>query len=91
MRHLLLLSATALLLLTSACTNMPGIVKALSNDSAFVTVEVNTIYGKGFIVRDGRPNSANTITDTGAVSSTPSTNAVNFRPDPAQPLQTPTR
>lgn len=69
MTNLLTLLALTLALATTGCTGLSGIAKALSEDPAFVTVDVKTLYGSGRLVRDGRPANGNTISTEGAVSS----------------------
>lgn len=71
-----LLPAVALLIVltTTGCTGLAPVVKALSKDQAFTTVDVKTLYGSGRIVRDGRPQNGNTISEGGAITSIQPTN-----------------
>jgi hypothetical protein len=72
----------ALLLSTVGCTtNLASVAKALAKDPAFVVVR--TPYGS--LIRDGRANSGNVVSDTGAVTSTLGANN-NLAPSP-QPRQ----
>lgn len=65
-------------LFTGCTANMAKYAQALANDPAFVSVRVTGIWGTGLMVRDGRPESANTVSPDGVITSTPSvrTNAV---------------
>ncbi len=77
----LALCATIAAIALSGCMNMPGIAKALSKDPAFVTVKVTTIYGSGLLVRDGRPENGNSISQEGSIQS--------IQPVPVQVVEKP--
>lgn len=79
MKKLLVLSV--IVALSIGCTGLAGVAKQLKDDSALVTVQVKTLYGSGYMVRDGRANGSTTVSMDGALTSTSNTNN-NFRPTP---------
>lgn len=72
MTHLVLplLLTTLLLACTTGCSSLAQVAKQLKDDPAFVTVHVRTLYGSGFLVRDGRAANGNSVTPEGGVQST---------------------